>query len=48
MIGICPCLYVGYKIVKRTKVYPADEIDLVKNLDEVEEYERSYVPTPPK
>ncbi|GAB1316695.1 proteinral amino acid permease agp2 [Madurella fahalii] len=48
MIGICPCLYLGWKFLKRTKICRADEVDLVKNLDEVDEYERSYVPTPPK
>lgn len=48
MIGICPCLYVGWKILKRSRICPAAEVDLVKNLDEVAEYERSYVPSPPK
>ncbi|KXX80246.1 General amino acid permease AGP2 [Madurella mycetomatis] len=48
MIGICPCLYLGWKILKRSRFCPADEVDLVKNLDEVAEYERSYVPSPPK
>jgi len=48
MIGICPVLYVGYKIVKRTRIYKPEEVDLVKNLDEIEEYERTYVPIPPR
>jgi amino acid transporter len=48
MIGICPVLYVGWKIGKRTKMYRAAEVDLVKNLDEIDEYERTYVPTPPR
>jgi amino acid transporter len=48
MIAICPLLYVGFKLVKKTKIYRAEEVDLLKNLDEIEEYERSYVPTPPR
>lgn len=48
MIGVCPILFVGYKVAKRTRFHRADEIDLFKNLDEIEEYHRTYVPTPPK
>ncbi|KAK0712248.1 amino acid permease-domain-containing protein [Apiosordaria backusii] len=48
MIAVCPILYLGYKFVKKTKVYRSDEIDLVKNVDEIEEYQRTYVPSPPK
>ncbi|KAK3324610.1 putative carnitine transport protein [Cercophora scortea] len=47
MIGVTPLLFVGYKIFMRTKFHRAEEIDLLKNLDEVEEYQRSFVPTPP-
>ncbi|KAK5653901.1 hypothetical protein OQA88_7826 [Cercophora sp. LCS_1] len=48
MIGVCPILFVGYKIAKRTRFHQADEIDLFKDVDEIEEYQRTYVPTPPK
>ncbi|KAK3900778.1 general amino acid permease AGP2 [Staphylotrichum tortipilum] len=48
MIGICPVLYIGWKVIKRTKIYKPEEVDLGKNLDEIEEYERTYVPIPPK
>jgi len=47
MIGVFPFLYIGWKILKKTKIHKASEIDLVKNLDEIAEYERNYVPTPP-
>ncbi|KAK3687383.1 putative carnitine transport protein [Podospora appendiculata] len=47
MIGVTPLLFVGYKIFMRTKFHRANEIDLLKNLDEVEEYQRSFVPSPP-
>lgn len=46
MIGVCPVLYVGWKILKRSKFQRAEGIDLVKNLGEVEEYEANYVPKP--
>jgi amino acid transporter len=46
MIVVCPLLYLGFKFVNKTKIYSAEEIDLQKNLDEIAEYERSYVPNP--
>lgn len=46
MLGICPVLYVGWKIFKKTKIYQPEEVDLLKNLDEINEYEKTYVPTP--
>lgn len=44
MIGICPLLYIGWKFFKKTKIYEPEEVDLQKNLDEIEEYEQNYVP----
>ncbi|KAK3953451.1 amino acid permease/ SLC12A domain-containing protein [Pseudoneurospora amorphoporcata] len=46
MIGVCPVLFVVWKLVKKTKLHKAEEIDLYKNLDEVEEYQANYVPAP--
>lgn len=48
MIFICPVLFVGYKLVKRTRFLRADEIDLFKNVGEIDEYQRTYVPTKPR
>lgn len=48
MIAVCPLLYVGWKVFKKTRIYSAAEIDLQKNLDEIAEYEKSYVPSPPR
>ncbi|KAK3398263.1 putative carnitine transport protein [Sordaria brevicollis] len=48
MVGVCPVLFVGWKLLKKTKFYKAAEIDLYKNLDEVEEYQANYVPVPPR
>lgn len=48
MIAICPLLFIGWKVIKKTKIHSAHEMDLQKNMDEIAEYERSYVPSPPK
>ncbi|KAL1957134.1 hypothetical protein VTO42DRAFT_6277 [Malbranchea cinnamomea] len=48
MIGVVPIIYVGWKIAKRTKLLKPTEVDLVRDLDEIEEYERNYVPQPPR
>lgn len=48
MVAIVPLLYVGWKVLKRSTFYKLDKIDLVKNLDEIEDYEASYMPQPPE
>ncbi|KAK3312411.1 putative carnitine transport protein [Apodospora peruviana] len=48
MIGVVPLLFLGYKVFMRSRFYAADEIDLYKNVAEIEEYQRTYVPMPPK
>lgn len=46
MIAVVPILFLGYKVLKRSRYYKPEEVDLVKNLDEIEEYEANYVPQP--
>lgn len=46
MVGIVPILYLGYKILKGSKYYKPEEVDLLKNIDEIEEYEANYEPQP--
>lgn len=48
MIAVCPLLFLAWKILKRSKFYKPEEVDLVKNLDEVEAYEANFVPRPAK
>lgn len=48
MVGIYPVLYVGYKVIRRTKIQNPLEIDFQKDQPALEEYERNYVPQPPK
>ncbi|CCF39410.1 amino acid permease [Colletotrichum higginsianum] len=47
MVGIFPVLYFGWKILKRTKIFKPEEVDLYRDKDEIDEYERTFVPTPP-
>ena len=44
MVGVCPILYVGWKLIHKTKIKKPSEVDLRQGLDEIEEYERNYVP----
>ena len=48
MIGIFPIVFVCWKLIKRTKWLRPDEVDLTKDLDEIEEYTRNYAPVPPR
>lgn len=48
MIGVCPILFIGWKIIKKSKFYKPAEVDLFKNLEEIEEYQANYIPSPPK
>ncbi|CAN8103058.1 unnamed protein product [Discula destructiva] len=48
MVGVVPLLYLGYKVLKRSKFLKPEEVDLLKNLDEVEDYEANYVSQPAK
>ncbi|KAJ4294787.1 general amino acid permease agp2 [Collariella sp. IMI 366227] len=47
MIAVTPLLYILWKILKKTKIYKPEEVDLVKNMDEIAEYEANYVPSKP-
>ena len=47
MIGVFPILFVGWKLLKRTKWLKPVDVDLRKDLEEIEEYTRNYVPAPP-
>ncbi|ERF70679.1 hypothetical protein EPUS_02545 [Endocarpon pusillum Z07020] len=48
MIFVFPILFVGWKLIKKSKWYKPGEADLYKDVDEIEEYQRTYVPTPPR
>ncbi|KAG6277476.1 hypothetical protein E4U47_007169 [Claviceps purpurea] len=48
MLAVFPILYLGYKVVHKTKIYKPEEVELLKDLDTIEEYERLYVSKPAK
>lgn len=48
MIFVFPIIYFGWKFAKRTSIVKPHEADLVKDLDEIAEYEAQYIPRPPK
>ncbi|KJX97053.1 general amino acid permease Agp2 like protein [Zymoseptoria brevis] len=48
MIGLVPCLFVGWKIAKKTTWKKSHEVDLQGEAKEIDEYTRNFVPTPYK
>ena len=48
MIFVFPLMFGIWKIVHKTKWVKPAEADLKKDLEEIEEYQRNYVPTPPR
>jgi amino acid transporter len=48
MIFVFPVIFIGWKLLKRTTWKRAEDIDLYQDLDEIEEYTRNFIPTPPK
>lgn len=48
MIGVFPVLYVGWKIVHRTRFRRAEEVDLVSGVEEIDDYTRNYVDVKPR
>ncbi|KAM0708122.1 hypothetical protein Q7P35_004772 [Cladosporium inversicolor] len=48
MIGLFPILFFGWKLLKGAKWRKPEEVDLKGEVAEIDEYTRSYVPTPPR
>ncbi|KAH9428473.1 hypothetical protein MCOR02_011023 [Pyricularia oryzae] len=48
MIIVTPALFVGWKFFNKTKFLKPEEVDLRKHIDEIDEYERNYIPQPSK
>ncbi|KAG6008150.1 hypothetical protein E4U21_004907 [Claviceps maximensis] len=46
MLAVFPILYMGYKVIRKTKIHKPGEVDLFKDLDVIEEYQKNYVPRP--
>ena len=47
MIGIWPVLYLGWKFLKKTKIWKRSEVNLTDGLKEIEDYHTNYLPSPP-
>lgn len=48
MIGVFPILFVTWKLLKKTKWMKPHEVDIYRDVEEIEEYTRNFVPRPPK
>lgn len=48
MIGLFPVLFYGWKIIKKSKWRRPEEVDLRGEVEEIDEYTRNFVPTPPR
>ncbi|RDA91468.1 hypothetical protein CP533_3749 [Ophiocordyceps camponoti-saundersi (nom. inval.)] len=48
MIPMFPMLYFAWKFTHKTSVYKPEEVDLFKDLAAIDEYERQYIPQPPR
>ncbi|KAJ4352034.1 uncharacterized protein N0V89_007380 [Didymosphaeria variabile] len=46
MLILAPCLYIGWKVIKRTKIIPSSEADLVWERPVVDRYEASFTSPP--
>lgn len=46
MIGMCPILFFGWKLIKKTKWKKPREVDLVGEREEIDEYTRNFVQQP--
>ncbi|KAL8859432.1 MAG: hypothetical protein Q9178_004110 [Gyalolechia marmorata] len=46
MVGVFPLLYFGWKLLKRTIFIKPQDVDLQKDVAEIDEYTRNFVPTP--
>ncbi len=47
MVGVFPVVYFGWKVGRHTRIIKPTEVDLCKDVEEIDEYTRNYVPSPP-
>jgi amino acid transporter len=48
MIGVCPVLYIGWKVLKRSRIWKSEEVDLIHGLKGIEAYHANFVAMPPR
>ncbi|KAL8964258.1 MAG: hypothetical protein Q9183_004578, partial [Haloplaca sp. 2 TL-2023] len=42
MVGVFPILYLGWKLIKRTSIIRLEEVDLYRDVAEIDEYTRNF------
>ncbi|KAI1097785.1 amino acid permease/ SLC12A domain-containing protein [Jackrogersella minutella] len=48
MIGLCPVLFLGWKVIHRTRFHRPYEVDLLRDVASIENYTSKFVPSPPR
>ncbi|KAH9985515.1 amino acid permease/ SLC12A domain-containing protein [Xylariaceae sp. FL0662B] len=48
MIFVCPVLFIGWRLIHKTRYHKPRDVDLQKDVAEVEEYTSNFVPMPPR
>ncbi|KAI8958250.1 amino acid permease/ SLC12A domain-containing protein [Daldinia sp. FL1419] len=48
MVGVCPVLFVGWKLVHKSRRRRPYEVDLLRDVAAVEDYTNKFVPQPPR
>ncbi|KAI1138463.1 amino acid permease/ SLC12A domain-containing protein [Hypoxylon sp. FL0543] len=48
MIGVCPVLFIGWKLIHRTRFHRPCEVDLQRDVAAVDDYTKKFVPSPPR
>lgn len=48
MIFLFPVLFVSWKFIHKTKWRAPEEVDLFSDKADIDEYERQFVPAPPR
>ncbi|KAI1407396.1 amino acid permease/ SLC12A domain-containing protein [Hypoxylon sp. FL1857] len=48
MIGVCPVLFISWKLIRRTRFRRPYEVDLQRDVAAVEDYTKKFVPSPPR
>ncbi|XXG99668.1 hypothetical protein Hte_006009 [Hypoxylon texense] len=48
MIGVCPILFISWKLIHRTKFHRPQDVDLLRDVVAIEDYTNKFVPAPPR
>ncbi|KAI1647455.1 amino acid permease/ SLC12A domain-containing protein [Daldinia loculata] len=48
MVAVCPVLFIGWKLVHKTRHRRPYEVDLLRDVAAVEDYTNKFVPAPPR